>query len=149
MMPTLRASPWSPGPWTNLALVNAYLTVFLVVLLAGAVALLVGPYGGLLAVGFVGGLVVRPRYPAGAFAVAFVAGAALWAAGALWFGAGAGRLPDMIAELLGVGSALSLGAVVSLVGGVSAGLFALLGTYVRLSVQGVPPPRGAGSPTRA
>lgn len=128
---------------------NAYLTAFLVVLLAGAIALLVGPYEGLLAVGFAGGLVVRPRYPVGVFAVTSVAGAALWAVGALWFGADAGHLPGMIAELLGVGSALSLGVVVSLVGGVSAGLFALLGTYLRLSVQGVPPPRGAGSPTRA
>ena len=60
-----------------------------------------------------------------AFAVGFV----VWLLGALWYGGGAGELPEALASLLGLGSAVALHFVQAIVGGLLVGTFAMLGAY--------------------
>lgn len=106
----------------------------------GVVGMALGPWYLLPAVSFAVGAALRTRTPGAMFGAGLVAGAALWAGGALWYGLSAGELPALVAELFGVGSALTLGAVVALAGGLTAGLFALLGAYSRAVVQGCSTP---------
>ena len=112
-----------------------YPLAFALIFVAGLIGLAVGPWWTLAAVALVVGLVLRPRTPGVMFWPGLLAGAALWAIGALWYGADAGELPGLVAELLGVRSALGIGAVVALVGGLTAGLFTLLGAYARAVIQ--------------
>ena len=121
---------------------NTYALAFALTFVLGGLALAVGPWWGLLVVGFAVGLMLRPGYPGALFWPGFLGGAALWALGALWFGLSAGGLPALIAELLGLGSETVLGVVIAVVGGLSAGLFAMLGSYLRAVVQGAPPADG-------
>ena len=82
------------------------------------------------------GFAVRPSIPGSLFWSGFLAGAIIWASGALFYGSGGGELPARIAELFGLGSALVLGIVISIVGGLSGGLFMVAGAYLRATIQG-------------
>ena len=115
---------------------NASALAAAIIFVGGLIGSVLGGWWLLAAIAFVVGLATRTRWPAALLLAGFVAGAALWALGALWFGASAGSLPSLIAQLFGVGSPLALGILVAVAGGLTAGLFASLGAYARAVVRG-------------
>ena len=81
--------------------------------------------------------------PGWRFWPAFAIGFGVWFLGSLWYGSGAGSLPAMLGNLLGVGSASALHLVQGLVGGLLVGTFAMLGAYTLAVVS---PGRGRAAP---
>lgn len=127
-----RGTPRAGGLW------RVNLIALAVILVLGLIAVSIGPWWWLAVVAFGVGFVVRPRRAGSLFFSGLLAGALVYAVGALIFSLGDATLPARIAELFGLGSAVVLGFVIALVGGVSAGVAALLGGYTRAVVQGRP-----------
>lgn len=82
------------------------------------------------------GFAARPSIPGSLFWSGFAAGALIWAVGAIFYGSGGGELPARVADLFKLGSSFMLGLVISVVGGLSGGLFMLFGAYLRATIQG-------------
>jgi len=111
---------------------------FVLTIVLGLLAIAIGTWWWFLVVATAIGFAVRARHPSMLFWTMLLAGAAVYALGALWFSIGGGDLPSRIAEIFKVGSAGVLLLVTSIVGGLSAGLFGALGAYLRVVLQGKP-----------
>ena len=97
--------------------------------------LLVTPWWSLAVVSLVFGVAWRSVSPGLAFWPGLLVGASVFLVGAVFFGgAGASSLPDMLAELFGLGGRWALFAVVALVGGLVAGLSMMTGAYASATV---------------
>ncbi len=107
------------------------LVPILVFVALGFLLLLIAPWWMLLVVAFAYG-VSRPRVSPGlAFWPGLLVGAILYLIGALWYGGGEGALAGMLGELFGLGSATGLYLLTAVLGGLSAGVFTMLGAYAR------------------
>ena len=106
---------------SSLWLVLAYLVL-------AVVALLLAPWWGLAVVSLLYGLAWRTTSPGLAFWPGLSVGAVAFLLGAVLFG-GTGDLPDMLAELFGLGGRWSLFLVMALVGGLLAGVCAMTAAY--------------------
>ena len=111
---------------------------FLFTVILGLLSLSIGTWWWFLVVAAVIGFTVRARHPSMLFWTMLLAGAVAYAIGGLWFSAGDGDLPSRIAQIFGMGSALVLMLVTSIIGGLSAALFGGLGAYLRVVIQGKP-----------
>ncbi len=109
---------------------------FLILLVMGLVVHLTVSWIWFLPLSLLVGLALRPSIPGALFWSGLLAGALVWGLGALFYGSGASTLPQNIAALFGLGSAAVLALVICLVGGLSGGLFMLLGAYLRATIQG-------------
>jgi len=107
----------------------------LAILVLGLIGLILGPWWTLAVVAFLVGVSVRFAVPGRSFWIGMVTGFVLWGGAAAWFDLTGGSLPTMIAELFGLGTGLVLGVVIALFGGLTAGIFALLGSYLRATIQ--------------
>lgn len=96
------------------------------------VGLLVAPWWSLAVVSSVFGLAWRAASPGLAFWPGFSVGAVAYFVGCLLYGSGG--LPDMLAELFGLGGAMGLYLVTALVGGLLAGACAMTGAYAVAAV---------------
>ena len=105
------------------------------ILFGGALALAVGAWWWLAVLALVLATALPGRRAWLNFLVALFAGAALYALAALWVKDGDSNLDSMIAELFKLGSAGALLAVVALVGGLTTGLSALTGSYLRQVIK--------------
>lgn len=114
------------------------LIAFLLTLVLGLLSISMGAWWWFLVVAAAVGFGVRARHPSMLFWTMLLAGAAVYALGALWFSMGEGDLPSRVAEIFKVGSAGLLLLVTSIIGGLSAGLFGALGSYLRVVIQGKP-----------
>ena len=119
----IRSATW----WSLLAL-------FVLVLLC----LLVGAWWWPAVVAFAYGVWRGRQAPGWRFWPAFLVGFLVWLLGAVWYGGGAGTLPDALAQLLGLGSAVVLHLIVALLGGLLVGLFAMLGAYGAAVIRPTP-----------
>ncbi len=104
--------------------------------------LLLAPWWVLMVVAFAYGCSRARVSPGFAFWPGLLVGALIYLLGALWYGGG-GELPGMLGRVFSLGSAGGLYALTALVGGLSAGAFAMLGAYARAALRpaGVPEPR--------
>ena len=109
----------------------------LVLTVVTIVALLFGVWWWTAVVAFAYGLWRGQLAPGYRFWPAFLVGFVLWGAGALWFGGGAGTLPQSLAVLFGLGTAWALHLVIAMVGGLLLGVFAMLGAYTFAVVRPV------------
>ena len=98
------------------------------------IALLFAPWWSLAVVSLVFGLAWRSVAPGLAFWPGLTVGAVVFAIGAVFSGAGASSLPDMLAALFGLGGRWALFAVVALIGGLVAGLSMMTGAYASATV---------------
>ena len=96
------------------------------------VALLLAPWWALAVVSFVFGLTWRTASPGLAFWPGLLVGGVTYLLGCLLYGATG--LPDMLAELFGLGGRWGLFSAMALLGGLLAGVTAMTGAYASAAV---------------
>jgi len=108
---------------------------FCVLLIGGLIVHLLGAWWWFAILAFLVGVALRPTYPSSLFGSGFFAGALVWLIGIFIYSSGESALPQQIAELFSLGSAFVLGIVLCIIGGITGGLFCVLGAYSRALIQ--------------